>query len=395
MARVVVGLSGGVDSSVAAWLLKEQGHDVIGLFMRNWNDASPTLEDECPWIDDSRDAMLVAEQLGIPFQILDLSAEYKTRIVDYMFAEYAAGRTPNPDVLCNREIKFDLFLQNALKLGADFVATGHYVRKDSEMVNGQEYFRLLQGVDTGKDQSYFLCQLNQKQLSKSLFPIGHLQKSKVREIAIKAGLHVHNKKDSQGLCFIGKVSLPDFLQQQLKPKEGDVILIEREEPAVVEHVRRMAEETNPEIWAEKPRFTRACGKVIGKHRGAHYYTIGQRRGLHIGGTSLPLFVLQTDVVENVLYVGLGEDHPALLSMALETDENRLHWVNPSAKSRVENGEKLKARIRYRQTLFDCEIKMTKNRQFCIFHTAQRSVTPGQFLAVYLYEELICSATIKQ
>jgi len=394
MARVVVGLSGGVDSSVAAWLLKEQGHDVIGLFMRNWNDASPTLEDECPWIDDSRDAMLVAEQLGIPFQILDLSADYKTRIMDYMFAEYASGRTPNPDVLCNREIKFDLFLQNALKLGADFVATGHYVCKGSEMVDGQEYFRLLRGADPNKDQSYFLCQLNQEQLSKALFPIGHLQKSEVREIAVKAGLHVHNKKDSQGLCFIGKVSLPDFLQQQLKPKEGDVILVERDSPEVLQHAQRMQEENAVELWVQKPSFTRSSGKIIGKHKGAHYYTIGQRRGLHIGGTGLPLFVLQTDVNENSIYVGLGEDHPALLSRALEADAQGMHWVNPSAKMLLKSGEKMQARIRYRQALFDCHIKMTENRQFCIFHTMQRSVTPGQFLVVYYQEELICSATIK-
>lgn len=394
MARVVVGLSGGVDSSVAAYLLKEQGHDVIGLFMRNWNDASPTLEDECPWIDDSRDAMMVAEQLGIPFQILDLSADYKTRIVDYMFAEYAAGRTPNPDVLCNREIKFDLFLQNALKLGADFVATGHYVRKDSKIIDGKEYFRLLQGKDPNKDQSYFLCQLNQDQLSRALFPIGHLQKSEVREIAVNAGLHVHSKKDSQGLCFIGKVSLPEFLQQQLKTKEGDVVLIDREAPSVLDHIRRMEEETGPEIWAEKPCFTRKEGKVIGKHKGAHFYTIGQRRGLHIGGTGLPIFVLQTDVKENIIYVGLGEDHPALLSKALQADDNGIHWVNPMAKTLLSSGKKMKARIRYRQALFDCELNMTESRQFCIFHTAQRSVTPGQFLAVYCEEELICSATIK-
>jgi tRNA-specific 2-thiouridylase len=394
MARVVVGLSGGVDSSVAAWLLKEQGHDVIGLFMRNWNDASPTLEDECPWIDDSRDAMMVAEQLGIPFQILDLSAAYKTRIVDYMFSEYAAGRTPNPDVLCNREIKFDLFLQNALKLGADFVATGHYVQKDSVNVDGEDFYRLLRGKDPNKDQSYFLCQLNQGQLAKAMFPIGHLQKSEVRDLATKAGLHVHNKKDSQGLCFIGKVSLPDFLQQQLKPKEGDVILIDRDAPSVLAHVQRIKEHESVDAWVRKPGLSRSEGKVLGTHKGAHFYTIGQRRGLHIGGTGLPLFVLQTDVKENIIYVGLGEDHPALLSRALEADMAGIHWVNPSALKQVLNGEKLKARIRYRQALFDCNLKMTENRQFCTFHIPQRSVTPGQFLAVYLDEELICSATIQ-
>ena len=219
--RVIVGLSGGVDSSVAAYLLKQQGYDVVGLFMRNWNDAQVTLEDECPWIDDSRDAMMVAEQLGIPFQVIDFSESYKKRIVDYMFSEYEQGRTPNPDVLCNREIKFDLFLKEALKLGADKVATGHYVRKDvMKLSNEQEEYRLLRGIDSNKDQSYFLCQLNQYQLSKALFPIGELQKSKVREIAQEIDLVTAEKKDSQGLCFIGKVSLPEFLQQQLKPKKA-------------------------------------------------------------------------------------------------------------------------------------------------------------------------------
>jgi tRNA-specific 2-thiouridylase len=262
------------------------------------------------------------------------------------------------------------------------------------VIDDTTWYRLLRGRDPNKDQSYFLCQLNQEQLSRALFPIGHLQKSEVREIAVKAGLHVHNKKDSQGLCFIGKVSLPDFLQQQLKPEEGDVILVEKDNTAVLEHLYRMNHGDGPDVWAKKPVFSRSSGKVIGMHKGAHYYTIGQRRGLHIGGTGLPLFVLQTDVAENIIYVGLGEDHPALLSKALEADDNGLHWVNPSAKSILENGKKLKARIRYRQSLFDCEIKMTENRQFCIFHTAQRSVTPGQFLAVYYEEELICSATIR-
>ena len=394
MARVVVGLSGGVDSSVAAWLLKEQGHDVIGLFMRNWNDASPTLEDECPWIDDSRDAMMVAEQIGIPFQILDLSSDYKTRIVDYMFAEYAAGRTPNPDVLCNREIKFDLFLKNALKLGADFVATGHYVRREETTTEQGKTYRLLQGLDPGKDQSYFLCQLSQEQLAYSLFPIGHLQKPDVRQIAAQAGLVTHQKKDSQGLCFIGKVSLPDFLQQQLKPKTGKVVLIDREHPEVMAHITRMEDPlSTPEILAKRPVFTPEMGKILGEHHGAHYYTVGQRRGLNIGGTGLPLFVLQTDVVSNTIYVGLGEDHPALLSKALQTDASGLHWVNPAYKFVVNADHKLKARIRYRQALVDCQIKMTESRQFCIFDVAQRSVTSGQFLAVYFGEELICSATI--
>lgn len=395
MARVVVGLSGGVDSSVAALLLKQQGHDVIGLFMRNWNDASVTLEDECPWIDDSRDAMLVAEQLGIPFQVLDLSEDYKTRIVDYMFDEYAAGRTPNPDILCNREIKFDVFLKNALKLGADFVATGHYVRKGEEQVDGKTVYRLLSGLDPGKDQSYFLCQLNQEQLAKSLFPIGHLQKAEVRAIAAEAGLVNSQKKDSQGLCFIGHVSLPEFLQQQLKPKAGNVVLIDEEAPVIREHLAVLQNpDAGAEVWAERPKLQPADGKVVGQHQGAHYYTVGQRRGLHIGGTGKPMFVLQTDVAKNIVYTGLGEDHPGLLNKALQLDENGLHWVRPDLKKMAASGIPLKARIRYRQALFDCHLFFTEIGQFCVFDVAQRSVTPGQFLALYSGEELIASGVIR-
>lgn len=394
MARIVVGLSGGVDSSVAALLLKEQGHEVIGLFMRNWNDASVTLEDECPWIDDSRDAMLVAEQLGIPFQVLDLSEDYKKRIVDYMFDEYASGRTPNPDILCNREIKFDVFLKNALKLGADFVATGHYVRKGETEVDGHPVYRLLSGLDPNKDQSYFLCQLTQEQLAKSLFPIGHLRKPEVRALAERAGLVTSAKKDSQGLCFIGHVSLPQFLQQQLKPKEGDVIVVEEDSPEMTAHLRILNDpDAGPEAWAERPLLTRASGNVIGKHHGAHYYTVGQRRGLHIGGTGKPLFVLQTDVKENIIYTGKGEDHPGLLQKALKLDEPGLHWVRPDKNKREVTAGKLKARIRYRQALFDCQIFMTENGQFCVFDLAQRSVTPGQFLALYEGDELIASGVI--
>lgn len=394
MARVVVGLSGGVDSSVAALLLKEQGHEVIGLFMRNWNDASVTLEDECPWIDDSRDAMMVAEQLGIPFQVLDLSEDYKKRIVDYMFDEYASGRTPNPDILCNREIKFDVFLKNALKLGADFVATGHYVRKGETMVNGQTVYRLLSGLDPNKDQSYFLCQLTQDQLAKSLFPIGHLQKPEVRAMAERAGLVTSAKKDSQGLCFIGHVSLPEFLQQQLKPKEGDVIVVEEDSREMQEHLRILNDPgAGPEAWAKRPLLTRASGNVIGKHHGAHFYTVGQRRGLHIGGTGKPLFVLQTDVKENIIYTGKGEDHPGLLQKALKLDEAGLHWVRPDKNKTEITAGKLKARIRYRQALFDCQIFLTENGQFCVFDLAQRSVTPGQFLALYEGDELIASGVI--
>ncbi|NBX64113.1 MAG: tRNA 2-thiouridine(34) synthase MnmA, partial [Bacteroidetes bacterium] len=310
MARIVVGMSGGVDSSVVALLLKQQGHDVIGLFMRNWNDASVTLEDECPWIDDSRDAMLVAEHLGIPFQVL---------------AEYGRGRTPNPDVLCNREIKFDVFLDEALKLGADFVATGHYVRKEEVEVDGSKEYRLISGRDANKDQSYFLCQLNQFQLSKALFPIGDMEKSEVRRLAESGGLVTAGKKDSQGLCFIGHVSLPDFLQQKLSTKEGDVVEIERDAPAVLAHKERVLRGDaveNPSLW--HAHFNRNDGKVIAKHNGAHFYTRGQRRGLQIGGKPLPLFVLQTDVEENVIYVGQGDNHWGLISSGLFVREEEAH-----------------------------------------------------------------------
>ena len=323
--RVIVGMSGGVDSSVAAYLLKQQGYDVVGLFMRNWNDAQVTLEDECPWIDDSRDAMMVAEQLGIPFQVIDFSESYKKRIVDYMFSEYEQGRTPNPDVLCNREIKFDLFLKEALKLGADKVATGHYVRKDvMKLSNEQEEYRLLRGIDSNKDQSYFLCQLNQYQLSKALFPIGELQKSKVREIAQEIDLVTAEKKDSQGLCFIGKVSLPEFLQQQLKPKKGKVIEIADTHPEVLAYAKQIQDQPNAEGAIKRLKLNPEMGKVIGEHRGAHYYTRGQRRGLDIGGKPKPLFVLQTDVENNVIYVGQGEDHPALLYRGLTITSEDVH-----------------------------------------------------------------------
>ena len=305
--RVVVGLSGGVDSSVAAYLLKEQGYDVIGMFMKNWHDDTVTISNECPWLDDSNDAMIVAQQLGIPFQTIDLSGEYKERIVDYMFAEYKAGRTPNPDVLCNREIKFDVFLDAALKLGADFVATGHYCKKGIIEIEGKPVYQLLAGKDTNKDQSYFLCQLNQTQLSKALFPIGELLKPEVRDIAVKAGLATAAKKDSQGLCFIGKVHLPDFLQQRLEPKKGKVI----EVPFDSIIFKNGFEENDLVHLSEPYRLKQELGTVVGEHNGAHYYTIGQRRGLNIGGYLKPLFVIGTDTIENIIYTGSGEDHPGL------------------------------------------------------------------------------------
>lgn len=394
MARIVVGMSGGVDSSVVALLLKQQGHEVIGLFMRNWNDASVTLEDECPWIDDSRDAMLVAEHLGIPFQVLDLSGIYKERIVDYMFEEYGKGRTPNPDVLCNREIKFDVFLDEALKLGADFVATGHYVRKEVVMVDGVEEYRLMSGLDQNKDQSYFLCQLNQFQLSKALFPIGDLEKSEVRRLAAEGGLATATKKDSQGLCFIGHVSLPDFLQQQLKVKQGQVIEIEPNGIAAQRELDRMNSMVGLVDYRQwHSKFSSSDGVVIGNHQGAHFYTRGQRRGLQIGGKPLPLFVLQTDVINNLIFVGQGEDHPGLLSMGLFVLENESCWVRPSMRNKALNSADLFCKYRYRQASVACRLQVHELGYQVVFQAPQKSITSGQFVAIYLDDEIVFSGAI--
>ena len=320
--RVVVGLSGGVDSSVTAYLLKEQGYEVIGMFMKNWHDDSVTISNECPWLDDSNDAMIVAQQLGIPFQAIDLSKEYKERIVDYMFAEYKRGRTPNPDVLCNREIKFNVFLDAALKLGADFVATGHYCRKGEIKSDGKTIYQLLAGKDPNKDQSYFLCQLTQKQLSKALFPIGELLKSEVRDIAKKANLSTADKKDSQGLCFVGKVHLPDFLQQRLEPKKGKVI----EVPFDSSTFKNGFSDDDLMHITESYSLSPELGEVVGEHNGAHYYTIGQRRGLNIGGYEKPLFVIGTDTEKNVIYTGSGDDHPGLYRKGLFVPNADEHWI---------------------------------------------------------------------
>lgn len=394
MARIVVGMSGGVDSSVVAMLLKQQGHEVIGLFMRNWNDASVTLEDECPWIDDSRDAMLVAEHLGIPFQVLDLSGVYKERIVDYMFDEYGKGRTPNPDVLCNREIKFDVFLDEALKLGADFVATGHYVRKEVVVNEGVEEYRLMCGRDKNKDQSYFLCQLNQYQLSKALFPIGDLEKSDVRRLAAEGGLLTAEKKDSQGLCFIGHVSLPDFLQQQLRVKEGDVVEIDAAGLAAKREFDRMQSMHGlQDFRGWHSNFSSSDGKVIGKHQGAHFYTRGQRRGLQIGGKPLPLFVLQTDVINNVIYVGQGEDHPGLLSMGLFVMDNESNWVRPSMRDKVLKSKELVCKYRYRQASVSCALNVVDGGYQVVFQAPQKAITSGQFVAIYLEDEIVFSGAI--
>ena len=394
MKRVVVGLSGGVDSSVAAYLLKEQGYEVIGLFMKNWHDDSVTISDECPWLDDSNDAMLVADKLGIPFQTVDLSEQYKDRIVDYMFDEYKKGRTPNPDVLCNREIKFDVFMKIALDLGADYVATGHYCRKGILEKDGKEVYQLLAGADTNKDQSYFLCQLSQKQLAKALFPIGELTKPEVREIATKLDLVTADKKDSQGLCFIGKVRLPEFLQQKLKPKEGVIVEIPKEQELYqIKAPAFDSKEQELEYLTQKTEYSVSDGQIVGKHQGAHYFTKGQRKGLAVGGTVEPLFVIDTDVDENVIYTGQGKSHPGLLKTALFVTNEELHWVREDLA--LANGESMsvKARIRYRQTLENATIYKMNKGLFVEFENLQSAITEGQFVAWYLDDELVGSGVI--
>ena len=394
MKRVVIGLSGGVDSSVAAYLLKQQGYEVIGLFMKNWHDDSVTISNECPWLDDSNDAMLVAEKLGIPFQTVDLSEQYKERIVDYMFHEYEKGRTPNPDVLCNREIKFDVFLKIALELGADYVATGHYCRKGTIQKNGQDIYQLLAGVDGNKDQSYFLCQLSQKQLATSLFPIGELTKPEVREIAAQLDLVTAEKKDSQGLCFIGKVKLPDFLQQQLKPKEGAIVEIpSKAEVYNIDKIEFDSIEFKLEYLSRKIDYEVNHGKIVGKHQGAHYFTKGQRKGLAVGGTVEPLFVIDTDVKENVIYTGQGKDHPGLYKKALFVTNEELHWVREDLAINIDETLQVKARIRYRQTLENAKLYKVNSGLYVEFENLQSAITEGQFVAWYIGDELIGSGVI--
>ncbi|WP_224484595.1 tRNA 2-thiouridine(34) synthase MnmA [Robertkochia aurantiaca] len=394
MKRVVVGLSGGVDSSVAAYLLKEQGYEVIGLFMKNWHDDSVTISNECPWLEDSNDAMIVADKLGIPFQTVDLSKEYKERIVDYMFKEYEHGRTPNPDVLCNREIKFDVFLKIALDLGADFVATGHYCRKDSIQKDGQTVHRLLAGKDGNKDQSYFLCQLSQEQLSKTLFPVGELTKPEVRKIAAENELVTADKKDSQGLCFVGKVRLPDFLMQKLQPKEGNIVEVPAEMVSGKKTVQSFRDkEEELAFHASKYEYSPDEGKVVGKHQGAHFFTKGQRKGLAVGGTPEPLFVIETDVETNTIYTGQGKDHPGLFRKALFVKEDELHWVREDLQLAEGQSLELKARIRYRQPLQTAMLHKVENGLYVEFKLPQSAITEGQFVAFYQDDELIGSGVI--
>ena len=395
MKTVVVGLSGGVDSSVAAYLLKQQGFHVIGLFMKNWHDDSVTISEECPWLEDSNDAMLVAETLEIPFQTVDLSEEYKTRIVDYMFDEYQRGRTPNPDILCNREIKFDVFLKIALSLGADFVATGHYCRKTvSNPDSKTTLYSLRSGADSNKDQSYFLCQLSQQQLSKTLFPIGSLKKSEVRTIASQLKLVNAEKKDSQGLCFIGKVRLPDFLQQKLQPIKGAIVQIPSDFEAYHKtHPVFKTKTAALAYHAEPICYKKDDGILIGSHHGAHFFTKGQRKGLAVGGTKEPLFVIATDVDQNIIYVGEGKQHPGLHRKTLRVDNDDVHWLRPDLE--LINGAHLevKARIRYRQPLESAKVFQTDLGLFVDFSKPQTAITEGQYVAWYLKDELVGSGVI--
>lgn len=387
--RVVVGLSGGVDSSVAAYLLQQEGYEVIGLFMKNWHDDSVTISNECPWLEDSNDALLVAEKLGIPFQTVDLSEQYQEKIVDYMFSEYEKGRTPNPDVLCNREIKFAVFLEIALSLGADYVATGHYCQKRTTEIEGKPLYHLIAGADNNKDQSYFLCQLSQEQLAKSLFPIGALTKPQVREIAAEMELVTAEKKDSQGLCFIGKVRLPEFLQQKLQPKEGQIIQIDKNHS-----VYSSSDETETlDSLSHKITYTPEMGKVVGKHQGAHYFTVGQRKGLNVGGTTEPLFVIATDVVTNTIYTGLSSNHPGLFRRGLFIDVSETHWIRTDLALSVGESKEVLARIRYRQPLQKATLHQEEKGMYVIFDEPQSAITEGQFVAWYQEDELLGSGVI--
>ena len=393
MKKVIVGLSGGVDSSVSALLLKEQGYDVVGLFMKNWHDESVTISEDCPWLDDSNDAMLIAQKIGIPFQTVDLSKQYYSRIINYMFNEYERGRTPNPDVLCNREIKFDIFLEVAINLGADYIATGHYCQIEKIYNDDKEIYRLLAGRDKNKDQSYFLCQLNQEQLSKSIFPIGHMKKSEVRDLAKRNNLVTADKKDSQGLCFVGKVKLPDFLKQRLIPKKGYVIKINDELKFPEIDISDKISEHELAILSDPFSFSSDDGEVIGEHNGAYYFTIGQRKGLNIGGFKDPLFVIETDVSKNLVYVGMGESHPALFRKALFVNSNDIHWVREDLEIYENESLKVQFRIRYRQPLQSGTIYNFKKGLYILFENPISSVTSGQFVSWYIKDELIGSGVI--
>lgn len=422
--KICVGLSGGVDSSVAALLLKQQGYDVFAMFMQNWHDTEGTLHGDCEWEEDKFVAEMVARRIGIPFYFVDLSAQYRQRVVDYMFSEYEKGRTPNPDVLCNREIKFDAFLEAARKLGATHVATGHYCRKRE---NPDGTFSLLEGVDPGKDQSYFLCQLSQEQLSAALFPIGDLCKDEVRRLAVEADLPSAQKKDSQGICFVGKVDLPVFLQQKLKSVEGDIVevydkfyedsdfynkqmelLSKVREAVATGRISDISDETleflsrpvtyetiafETETYRSGHKHIKKTrnkvhpwAKVVGKHDGAQFFTLGQRKGLRVGGHEQPLFVIETDVTRNIVYVGEGEEHKGLYRSVMKLDLPEVHYIRPCYELHDGDVRRVRVRIRYRQPLQDAVLIMRPSGLFVVFDEPQRSVTPGQFAAVHLSED---------
>jgi tRNA-uridine 2-sulfurtransferase len=389
--KVIIGLSGGVDSSVAAWLLKEQGYDVTALFMINWKDSSVTLSGDCSWEEDIILAQLVARKIGIPLEVVDSTEKYKKSVVEYIFSEYEKGRTPNPDVLCNREIKFDIFLEAAEKFGADYIATGHYARVDRIKTSSGPMTRLLAGIDGNKDQSYFLCQLSQQQLAKVLFPIGDIEKPEVRRIAANLDLASATKKDSQGICFVGKVDLPTFLQQKLAPKTGDVIEIDADDPILTRFHEQ--KDNAPENFYSAYDFSLMNGKKAGEHRGAHYFTVGQRKGLNIGGKVQPLFVLGTDVDKNIVYVGQGHDHPGLNRKGLFIAADDLHWIRPDLELLPGESRKCQARIRYRQELQDATLQRVPGGMFIIFDRLQRGIATGQFAAWYYNDEVVGSGVI--
>lgn len=392
--KIAVGLSGGVDSSVAAYLLKEAGYDVFALFMQNWHDITGTLHGECEWEEDLSVAKMVAKKIGIPFKFIDLSDTYRKDVVDYMFSEYSKGRTPNPDVLCNSKIKFDAFLKAAQSMGADYVATGHYCR-GAEFVdeNGNEVYRILAGVDGNKDQSYFLCQLNQEQLSKAIFPIGDIEKPRVREIARQAGLPSAEKKDSQGICFVGKVDLPVFLQQKLASKQGNVIEIF---PEFYENLKGYpgyaipsseADEASVEELSKVYHYKESDGKKIGTHIGAQYYTIGQRKGLNIGGHKEPIFIIDIVMETNTIYVGEGHHHPGLSRKALRIDASEVHWIREDLKMTDGETRDYLVRIRYRQPLQKAKLICKGGDLYILFEEYQRGITPGQFAVWYSPDDL--------
>jgi len=397
--RVVIGLSGGVDSSVAAWILKEQGYDVDGLFMRNWHNTTGLLQSDCHWEDDLMFAKMVAKKLSIPFHQVDLSGPYRQRVVDYMFAEYEKGRTPNPDVLCNREIKFDSFAEEARMLGGDFVATGHYCRKKEIKSGDKTIYRLLSGKDNNKDQSYFLCQVSQEQLATALFPVGDLTKPEVRKIADKLGLATAQRKDSQGICFVGKVHLPTFLQQKLEAKKGNIVeIIDISGKSIFPYIAEgipggdLSEEILSTI-TEPFKYEPSSGHTIGIHNGAHFFTIGQRKGMNVGGHKEALFVIGIDVEKNVVYVGEGQSHPGLSRKGLFIRKDETHWIRTDIKMSKGESRNYMVRIRYRQPLQGARLYCREKGMYIIFDKPQRGIAPGQFAAWYDGDEVIGSGVI--